>query len=90
LGAVHSIGVPIQVYPLYENGFRAARGQSLEENHKESARLYADFAKIAARNEVAWNYGKPPQTEESIASVSKKNRMICLPCKLISEYSVAV
>ena len=28
LGAVHSIGAPIQVYPLFENGFRAHRHQS--------------------------------------------------------------
>ena len=39
LGATHHIGNPIQIYPLYENGFRAARGQSMVDNHKESAEV---------------------------------------------------
>jgi hypothetical protein len=81
IGGLHSIGLPIQVYPLYENGFRAHRGQSLQENNKESAELYADFARVAEQNPFAWNYGKPAATEEVIGTVSKKNRMICYPCK---------
>ena len=39
LGAKHHIGNPIQIYPLYENGFRASRGQSVIDNHKESAEV---------------------------------------------------
>jgi hypothetical protein len=39
LGAKHHIGNPIQIYPLYENGFRAFRGQSVIDNHKESAEV---------------------------------------------------
>jgi hypothetical protein len=39
LGSKHGIGNPIQIYPLYENGFRAARGQSVGENWEESARV---------------------------------------------------
>lgn len=79
LGATHSIGSPIQVYPLLENGFRAYRGQSIRDNHAESAKLYADFAKIAETNEYAWSSGKAERAE-SIATVSKSNRMICFPC----------
>jgi hypothetical protein len=80
LGGIHGIGAPIHVYPLYENGFRAARKQSMAENSGESGKLYADFAQVAAKNPVAWNYGKPPATEASIKTVSKNNRMICYPC----------
>jgi hypothetical protein len=83
LGAKHHIGAPIQIYPLYENGFRAYRGQSIEGNNTESAELYAEFAKVAEGNPLAWNYGKPAETEKSIGSVSKKNRMICFPCEFI-------
>lgn len=83
IGTLHSIGLPIHVYPLYENGFRAHRGQSVQENNKESAELYADFAKVAERNPLAWNYGKPAVTEDDIGTVSKKNRMICYPCKFL-------
>ncbi|RFU25534.1 hypothetical protein B7463_g10817, partial [Scytalidium lignicola] len=82
LGAKHSIGAPIHVYPLYENGFRAHRGQSIEENNKESARLYAEFSKVAEKNSLAWNYGSS-QTEETIGTVTKKNRMICFPYPLL-------
>ena len=81
LGAIHSIGAPIHVYPLYENGFRAHHGQSIQQNNTESAQLYAEFAQVAQQNPLSWNYGKPTETEKSIGSVTKKNRMICFPCK---------
>lgn len=81
LGAAHSIGAPIHIYPLYENGLRAHRGQSIQENNRESAELYGGFAKVAEANEYAWNYGKPAKTAETIGTVTKQNRMICFPCK---------
>ena len=80
LGSIHDIGAPIHVYPLFENGFRAHRKQSIRANNHESAKLYGRFAKIAESNPYAWNYGKEV-TEETIATVSKKNRMICFPCQ---------
>jgi len=82
LGAIHGIGAPIHIYPLYENAFRAHRKQSFAENNAESARMYAGFAKVAENNPHAWNYGKPAATEQFIGTVSKKNRMICFPCKV--------
>ena len=81
LGAIHDIGAPIHVYPLFENGFRAYRRQSIKDNNRESAKIYADFAKVAEKNEYAWNYGKAA-TQDFIGTVSKRNRMICFPCKL--------
>ncbi|OCL03137.1 hypothetical protein AOQ84DRAFT_326442 [Glonium stellatum] len=83
LGAMHSIGAPIHVYPLYENGFRAHRGQSIQQNNTESAQLYAEFAQVAEQNPLAWNYGRPAETENSIGNVTKKNRMICFPYPLL-------
>ncbi|KAK3721992.1 hypothetical protein LTR37_002808 [Vermiconidia calcicola] len=80
LGATHSIGNPIQVYPLYENALRAYRNQSIADNHKESALMYAEFAKVAEENPYAWTYGSA-ETAESIGTVAKRNRMICLPCE---------
>jgi hypothetical protein len=77
------VGLPIHVYPLYENAFRAHRGQSIQENNQESAELYADFAKVAEQNLFAWNYGQPATTETDIGTVSNINRMICFPCKFI-------
>ena len=83
-GAKHEIGLPIHVYPLYENATRAQRKQSLKENHDESSELYADFAKVAQGNTASWNFGKTPKTKEEIATVGKKNRMICFPCEYTS------
>ncbi|KAK0363229.1 hypothetical protein LTR94_016138 [Friedmanniomyces endolithicus] len=81
LGATHNIGSPIQVYPLFETGFRAHRSQSVQDNHAESAQLYAEFAQVAKANEYAWSYGNETGTAQSIGTVTKKNRMICTPCE---------
>jgi acetyl-CoA acetyltransferase len=80
IGAKHTIGAPIQVYPLFENGLRAQRGQSLEDNNTESAKLYAEFAQVANKNPLAWNFPRTAETEDTIGSVSSRNRMICSPC----------
>ena len=79
LGAIHEIGAPIQVYPLFENGYRAHRRQTIRDNNNESAKLYGDFAKVAEKQQYAWSYGKAA-TSDFIGTVSKKNRMICFPC----------
>lgn len=89
IGGIHSIGAPIHVYPLYENGFRAHRNQSIMQNNQESAEMYAQFSRVAAeQNQYAWDYGQPAHTAQDIGTVSKKNRMICLPCKPSVEASV--
>lgn len=74
------MGLPIHVYPLYENARRAHRGQSAAENGIESANMYAKFDKIGTENEYSWNYQQPPKTAEQIGLPSKRNRMICDPC----------
>ncbi|OWP00589.1 hypothetical protein B2J93_6026 [Marssonina coronariae] len=83
IGTHHSVGLPIHVYPLYENGFRAHRGQSIRENHRESAELYAEFARVAEANPLAWSYGQPAATADFIGTVCRKNRMICFPYPLL-------
>ncbi|TGO49400.1 hypothetical protein BCON_0211g00170 [Botryotinia convoluta] len=84
LGTIHHLGLPIHIYPLYENAFRAHRHQSQVENNAESAELYAQFAAVAAGNEFAWNKESAGQlSEESIGKVGKGNRMICWPYPLL-------
>lgn len=83
MDGIHSIGLPIQVYPMYENGFRAHRGQSLAENHMESASLYSRFSQVAVTRPYSWNFQSKVETPESIAQVTTKNRMICLPCEFV-------
>ncbi|KAG8405934.1 hypothetical protein J3459_019453 [Metarhizium acridum] len=50
-GTLHSMGLPIHVYPLYENGRRAHRRLSATENSIESAQMYAEFDRIGSENE---------------------------------------
>ncbi|KAI5270850.1 hypothetical protein E4T47_05831 [Aureobasidium subglaciale] len=83
IGAKHTIGAPIQVYPLFENGLRAQRGQSIEDNNTESAKLYASFAQVANKTPLAWNFPKTAETEETIGRVSSRNRMISFPYPLL-------
>ncbi|KAJ5133099.1 Thiolase [Penicillium atrosanguineum] len=83
IGGLHSVGAPIHIYPMYENGFRAHRGQSIKDNHDESTALYADFSKVAASNPYSWNHGKETESLQSIGTVSKRNRMICFPYPLL-------
>lgn len=81
IGKPHEIGAPVQVYPLFENGFRADAKQSMLENHRQSGQMYAAFAEIASRNEFAWNYGKDVPKDNEISAISEKNRLIYFPCE---------
>ncbi|OJJ55381.1 hypothetical protein ASPSYDRAFT_1158981 [Aspergillus sydowii CBS 593.65] len=83
IGKAHEVGVPMQVYAMYENGLRAHRGQTIAQNHQESVRLYARYAQVAASHQMAWSFGKMPETESSIGTVNRRNRMICFPYPLL-------
>lgn len=50
---------------------------------KESAALYGEFAKVAEKHPRAWSYGEKTETEETIGTVSDRNRMVYSPCKEI-------
>lgn len=68
---------PAQVYPLYEMATQAAWGQTPQQGQKESARLWAQYAGVAATNPSAW-IGKAPDAE-AIAEVGEQNRLINWP-----------
>jgi acetyl-CoA acetyltransferase len=67
---------------LYENAFRAHRGQSLKANNEESANLYAEFSAIACTQDYAWSQGQQHDSQ-TIGTVSARNRMICTPYPLL-------
>ncbi|KHN98357.1 thiolase [Metarhizium album ARSEF 1941] len=77
------MGLPIHVYPLYENARRAHRRQSAAENAVEAANMYAEFDRVGSENVYSWNFQQPPKTAEQIGRVSGKNRMICEPYPLL-------
>lgn len=67
---------------MYENAFRAHRGQSLKANNEESAKLYAEFSAIASTQDYAWSQGQQHDAK-TIGTVSARNRMICTPYPLL-------
>ena len=71
------LGMPIQIYPLFENALRAARGQSLSEHRDSMGRLFAPFTTLAAKNPHAWF--PTERSAEELAQVTPLNRMICFP-----------
>ena len=73
----HGIGIPIQTYPLFENGIRGRKGSSIEQHLQAMGSLFAPFTEIAANNPFA-SYGTKRSAEE-LATVNTENRFICLP-----------
>lgn len=69
---------------MYENALRAHRRQTQQENHRESAELYASFDEIACRHPFSWRHGETPRDAETIGTVTEKNRMICSPCEQLT------
>lgn len=68
---------PTQMYPLYESAFSASRGQTPAAATRAAARLWAQYAQVAASNPGAWIQAAPDA--DTIAGVSAANRMICWP-----------
>jgi acetyl-CoA C-acetyltransferase len=69
--------MPIQVYPMFENAFRARHRWTLEAHRERIARICASMTQVAAKNPYAWF---PRElTAEQIATATPDNRMICFP-----------
>ncbi len=73
----HGVRMPIEVYPLYENAFRADAGLTFTENQEWSGSLWSGMSLVAAANDGAWN--PTPMEPAEICAVSERNRMVCHP-----------
>ena len=73
----HGVAIPIQIYPLFENALRAARGRGLEEHRRHLGRLCERFARVAVDNPYAWF--RDGKSAEEIAAVTPNNRMVGYP-----------
>ena len=69
--------MPVQVYPLFEQAFRIARGRGIEEHLVEVSELWARFSEVASTNPHAWI--QQAYTAEEIRTPTPDNRMIGLP-----------
>lgn len=68
---------PVQMYPVFENALRYARGESLSEHIERVSRLWAGFSAVAAKNPHAWI--REAKTAEQIRTPGPDNRMVSFP-----------
>src|SRR5262245_17024769 len=73
----HGLGLPVNMYPMFENAIRAHEGHSLAEHQARLGKLFAPFTEVAAANPYAW-FPKA-RTAEEIATLAPDNRMIAYP-----------
>jgi acetyl-CoA C-acetyltransferase len=73
----HGITFPTQIYPLFENAWRARHGLSETEHRQLAAELFAKFSEVAASNP----YSQFPQARsaEFLAEVSAENYWVARP-----------
>ena len=71
------IGAAVQVFTMFENARRHHKGLSREENSRQIAELWANFAAIAKDNPYAWI--RDGKSAEDIGTVTADNRMIGYP-----------
>ena len=69
--------LPIEIYPLFENAFRAARGWTVEAHRDRLGELWSGFSEVAADNPHAWIPQRFSPTE--IREPSPSNRMVGFP-----------
>ncbi|MBJ18993.1 MAG: acetyl-CoA acetyltransferase [bacterium] len=75
--ATAGLVMPINIYPLFENGLRHARGQTLEEHRNAMGALMHPFTKTAAANPHAWF--PTERSPEELVTPTPINRMIFFP-----------
>ena len=71
------VGAPIQVYAMFENAIRHARGETLDEHIVRVSELWAGFSRVAAGNPHAWI--RDARSAEEIRTPSPTNRMVGFP-----------
>jgi acetyl-CoA C-acetyltransferase len=68
---------PVQMYPVFENALRHARGESIASHIERVSRLWARFSDVAARNPHAWI--REAKSAQAIRTPGPDNRMVCFP-----------
>ena len=73
----HGLRRPSEIYPVFENALRAARGLDLETHRRRMGRLFQRFTEVAAANPYAWF--PTVRSAEEIVTPTAANRMIAFP-----------
>ncbi|MYK45256.1 MAG: acetyl-CoA acetyltransferase [Gammaproteobacteria bacterium] len=75
--AVRGVSQPIQMYPIFENAIRHARGETLDGHIRRVSELWAGFSRVAAGNPHAWI--REPMSAAEIRTPSDLNRPVSFP-----------
>jgi acetyl-CoA C-acetyltransferase len=75
--AAHGLGLPVNMYPMFENALRARDKRSLEDHQQRMGKLFERFTQVAAANPYAW-FPKARTAEELVAT-GPDNRMVSFP-----------
>ena len=78
----------IQVYPMYDNAIRHARGETLPAHLRRVSELWSRFNDVAQRNPNAWV--RAPMSAEEIRTASPRNRQISYPYTKFMNANLAV
>ncbi|MGB3481445.1 MAG: acetyl-CoA acetyltransferase [Mycobacterium sp.] len=71
------LGLPSDVYPLFEEALRVAAGESVEDHRRQIGGLWARFNEVAQSNPHAWS--NAAHTADEIWQPGPGNRMISWP-----------
>lgn len=71
------LAMPADVYPIFENALRAARGLGLEAHRLRMGALFSRFSEAAAANPYAWF--PIARSAEELVTASPDNRMVAYP-----------
>ncbi|MBA3029669.1 MAG: acetyl-CoA acetyltransferase [Desulfobacteraceae bacterium] len=74
---IHGIGVPVNVYPMFENALRSYLGRSFSDHQSKIADLFSRFSRVAEKNSYAW-FPKARSAQE-IMTVTGNNRYVGFP-----------
>ena len=75
--AARGIVNPVQMYPIFENAIRHARGETIDAHIERISRLWAGFSQAAAENPNAWMRERKDPLE--IRTPGPGNRPISFP-----------
>lgn len=75
--AERGIAQPIEMYPIFENAIRYARGETLRSHIARVSELWAGFSRVAADNPHAWM--RAAKTAEEVRAPSDVNRPVSFP-----------
>jgi acetyl-CoA C-acetyltransferase len=77
LEQAYGMGIPLHVYPMFDNALRAARGTDPKTHLRNLGRLMSRFSEVAAKNPYAWF--PTFRSAEELSTVTPQNRLIAWP-----------